>query len=384
MAESSTQRRLAAVVVADVVGYSRLMGLDEAGTLAALKQRRTVILEPTVKTLGGRIVKFMGDGVPIEFATSVNDNATPANSLGLGYSAANRLSSDSGPWGSSGWQYDATGNRIVETLGASTRVFDYPSNSNRIASETLNGTLVRSFTHDAAGNLTAGLPLGASYTVSYNQRNRPSGLSLNGTPIAAYLFNTEEQMASRTLSAPLSPAGTTHYIYDLGGHLIAEATGANAASAVIVREYIWLEDMPVMVVDDVNTATPIPYAAHADHLNRPIRLTDAARASVWSATWTPFGIAHAVTGTATQNLRFPGQYFLVEQGLAYNWHRFYDATTGRYTQPDPLGFPDGPGRYVYAGNSPLMYVDEDGRVYSAVYQAGRCALSAACRAARLF
>ena len=72
MAESSTQRRLAAVVVADVVGYSRLMGLDEAGTLAALKQRRTVILEPTVKTLGGRIVKFMGDGVLIEFASAVN------------------------------------------------------------------------------------------------------------------------------------------------------------------------------------------------------------------------------------------------------------------------------------------------------------------------
>jgi RHS repeat-associated protein len=66
---------------------------------------------------------------------------------------------------------------------------------------------------------------------------------------------------------------------------------------------------------------------------------------------------YATTGTATQNLRFPGQYFLIEQGLAYNWHRFYDATTGRYTQPDPLGFPDGPSRYTYALNSPLMKTD---------------------------
>ncbi len=65
-------RRLAAVAVADVVGYSRLMEVDEAGTLAALKQRRTGILEPTVRAHGGRIIKFMGDGVLIEFASAVN------------------------------------------------------------------------------------------------------------------------------------------------------------------------------------------------------------------------------------------------------------------------------------------------------------------------
>ena len=49
MAEQRVQRRLAAIVVADVVGYSRLMEADEAGTLAALKERRTAILEPTVR-----------------------------------------------------------------------------------------------------------------------------------------------------------------------------------------------------------------------------------------------------------------------------------------------------------------------------------------------
>ena len=65
-------RRLAAVLVADVVGYSRLMGADEAGTLAALKERRTSILEQVVKQHSGRVVKFMGDGVLIEFASAVN------------------------------------------------------------------------------------------------------------------------------------------------------------------------------------------------------------------------------------------------------------------------------------------------------------------------
>lgn len=72
MAEGRVLRRLAAILVADVVGYSRLMEADEVGTLAALKKRRTLILQPTVREYGGRIVKFLGDGVLIEFASAVN------------------------------------------------------------------------------------------------------------------------------------------------------------------------------------------------------------------------------------------------------------------------------------------------------------------------
>ena len=64
-------RRLAAVLLADVVGYSRLMEADEAGTLAALKQRRRDVLQPILRQHGGRVVKFMGDGVLIEFASAV-------------------------------------------------------------------------------------------------------------------------------------------------------------------------------------------------------------------------------------------------------------------------------------------------------------------------
>ncbi|MBL8907815.1 MAG: adenylate/guanylate cyclase domain-containing protein, partial [Rhizobiales bacterium] len=68
----NANRRLAAIMVADVVGYSRMMEADEAGTLAALKDRRKGVLEPVVKAHGGRIVKLMGDGVLVEFASAVN------------------------------------------------------------------------------------------------------------------------------------------------------------------------------------------------------------------------------------------------------------------------------------------------------------------------
>jgi TolB-like protein/class 3 adenylate cyclase len=72
MAIERAQRRLAAILAADVVGYSRLMEHDESGTLASLKQRRKSILEPSVAEHHGRIVKVMGDGVLVEFASAVN------------------------------------------------------------------------------------------------------------------------------------------------------------------------------------------------------------------------------------------------------------------------------------------------------------------------
>jgi adenylate cyclase len=72
MAEERARRRLAAILAADVVGYSRLLEQDEAGTLAMLKERRRDILNPLVAEHHGRIVKVMGDGVLVEFASAVN------------------------------------------------------------------------------------------------------------------------------------------------------------------------------------------------------------------------------------------------------------------------------------------------------------------------
>lgn len=66
------ERRLAAILAADVVGYSRLMEIDEAGTLAALKAHRDELIEPEIDGHHGRIVKLMGDGVLAEFASAVD------------------------------------------------------------------------------------------------------------------------------------------------------------------------------------------------------------------------------------------------------------------------------------------------------------------------
>ncbi len=70
--ESRTMRRLAAILAADVVGYSRLMGIDEEGTLAALKAHRKEVIDPLINQHQGRIFKTTGDGLLIEFASIVD------------------------------------------------------------------------------------------------------------------------------------------------------------------------------------------------------------------------------------------------------------------------------------------------------------------------
>jgi TolB-like protein/class 3 adenylate cyclase len=67
----NVQRRLAAILAADVVGYSRLMGEDEAGTLAALKAHREALFNPIIAEHQGRVVKLMGDGALMEFPSVV-------------------------------------------------------------------------------------------------------------------------------------------------------------------------------------------------------------------------------------------------------------------------------------------------------------------------
>ncbi len=76
--EALLERRLTAILAADVVGYSRLMGTDEAGTLATLKRHRRECLEPKIAEHKGRIVKLSADGMLIEFSSVVNAVACAA------------------------------------------------------------------------------------------------------------------------------------------------------------------------------------------------------------------------------------------------------------------------------------------------------------------
>ena len=88
MSRERVERRLAAILAADVVGYSRLMGQDEAGTLQRLRGHRRELIDPSIAEHKGRIVKTTGDGILIEFP-SVVEAVTCAVAVQLGMAERN-------------------------------------------------------------------------------------------------------------------------------------------------------------------------------------------------------------------------------------------------------------------------------------------------------
>ncbi len=72
MTEARVERRLAAILAADVAGYCRLMGSDEEGTLATLKTHRRELIDPKISAYRGRVVKTTGDGFLVEFAGALD------------------------------------------------------------------------------------------------------------------------------------------------------------------------------------------------------------------------------------------------------------------------------------------------------------------------
>ncbi|MCZ8374674.1 MAG: hypothetical protein O9342_04795 [Beijerinckiaceae bacterium] len=183
-----------------------------------------------------------------------------------------------------------------------------------------------------------------------------------GTSVRAdYVYDGKSRLASR-VTQNQAGAGTTRLFHDNDNRVIAEVN----ATGTTVREYIWMDDLPIAVLDgSTSTTNPTLFFVHADHLNRPVAMSNAAKAWVWRAQYEPFGTVHQIVGPAANDSRFPGQWFQLEAGLAYNWHRHYDATLGRYTQPDPLGLAtllsDGPSVYGYAWQKPLEVTDPTGQ-----------------------
>lgn len=159
-----------------------------------------------------------------------------------------------------------------------------------------------------------------------------------------------------TATAALATEQTTLFAYNQAGQLIGEYQTDGTA----IREYVYLQGVPLALVvpDPLNEAQVYYY--HTDHLGTPQKLTDAAGAIAWDAIYDPFGEANLQTSQVDQPLRFPGQYFDPETGLHQNYFRDYQPGIGRYVQSDPIGLLGGPNTYLYADANPLRYFDQFG------------------------
>jgi RHS repeat-associated protein len=320
--------------VADARVYDldyRMTNLTEAGTAA---------------------VQNIGYGYdPANNVLNITDNVTASDSQTLVYDPLNRLktaTSGTGGYGSLAWTYDAVGNRLTQTANSVLTTYGYTSGSNQLATIT-TGTTTQNVGTTAEGNINSFSPAMNTVTaLSYNQANRLAAVTAGTTQLAKYIYDAFGRRLRKATTAG------TLYQFDQSGNLLEEAY-TNSAGPV---DYIYLGTQPIA------TLTPGTGAfsyLHTDHLGTPQLATGSTQAVVWSAGgYQPFGTTGTVTGTITQNLRFPGQYFDAESGFYHNGFRDYVPNVGRYLESDIIGLAGGLNTYLYAMANPGEFVDPSG------------------------
>jgi RHS repeat-associated protein len=273
---------------------------------------------------------------PTNNVQAITDAVTAGNSQSFGYDSLQRLSTASGGYGGFGFTYDGDGNQLSQTAGATTTNYGYGSGSDLLATISVGGVQTQAVGYTADGrifSLSPGIQApGGQYitSLSYNQDARLSAVNAGSGALASYTYDGFGQRLIKTVSGSYGEI----YQYGPNGMLLEETNASGVAQA----DYIYLNGRPVAVLNGSTL-----YYLHDDHLGTPQSATDSNQNIAWQATYQPFGTS-SVSGTVTQNLRFPGQYFDVESGWNHNGFRDYAPTLGRYIEPDPLGM-QGSARY---------------------------------------
>lgn len=329
----------------------------------------------------GRIARFdvtsggvVGGSTSSTFGYDANDNRTVSDKVANGQTTTRNYTSA------------ANGNRLAgftqSINGASSTSVTYGYNAN---GDLLSDGL-RSFAYDAEGRLAASTTgsTDTSPTTRYAHnalgqrvfKTEPLYPPSQGDEADPGFMQSLIAFFTKLWSPSTTPAEQLGYayVYDAQGTLIAEA-GSGGANSAGQAQYIYLPTangpMPIAAVID-----GAMYAVHSDHLNTPRRLTNANGQAVWQWSYSAFGedkptIAKnrfanlegtpnpGTTGISEVkfNLRYPGQYADEESGLFYNYWRSYDARTGRYSQPDPIGLNGGGNRFGYVGSNALRGFD---------------------------
>jgi len=279
--------------------------------------------------------------------TTVTEGGT--DTVGYRYDPLYRLTSvdDADGKAIEAYTYNRTGDRLSKQgAGLLTGTYTYAPGTHHLIGV---GTTMRQV--DALGNTTVSILASGAYEFEYNVRHRLARMTRGGAEVSEYTLNARGRGVAKTADGI-----NTRFIYDASSRLLVESTGD------MTRDYLWLGDIPVGVLDQGPSGASLSYV-YADGLGTPRVVIDDAGVMMWRWPYArnPFGETAPVSARGyVLNLRFPGQYFDVESGLNYNVNRDYESAKGGYLQPDPMGLAAGPSLYAYVGGDPLNYIDPTG------------------------
>jgi len=230
----------------------------------------------------------------------LSNRLTASNAQGIcRYDANNALLN----YGNTEFEYDPNGNLVKKTTGTQITHYEYNIKNRLVRVTNSQDDLIAEYGYDPIGRRIWKKVEGIKTYFIYADEGLIGEYDENGTEIKAYGYRPDS-------------IWTTNPLFQ-------KTNGS----------YYWYQN---------------------DHLGTPQKLIDSQGDVVWEAVYEAFGKARVDVELVENHLRFAGQYFDKETGLHYNWHRYYEPTTGRYLSVDPILSAN---LYAYVSGNPLTFID---------------------------